>query len=231
MLEHPKANRDYLGEIAMDTMDNQHGTPTATQLAWFAGILEGEGSITLNVRRKEWKGWKGIGIDLQIQIVNTDGYIVEECADILQGLIGTAPRLVERGRIPDRTTTDGTVWRQNRAMMMVGVAKMAHIKIVLEATMPYMIGEKKARARLVLKFIERRQAAKGPQTKHGASWYDGYDWSIVRDFYQISGGKLPVEVEGLVRDYTQDAGGDTGDDIVRPGMKVSDLRGNMQAPH
>src|SRR5271154_4542172 len=97
MLEHPKAGHDYLGETVTDIMDNQHGTPTEAKLAWLTGIIEGEGSITLNVRRKEWKGWKGIGVDLQIQIVNTDGFIIEECAKILRQIIGTEPRIMERG--------------------------------------------------------------------------------------------------------------------------------------
>ena len=188
-----------------DIMGNQHGTPTEAQLAWLAGIIEGEGSITLNVRRKSWKGWEGIGIDLQIQVVNTDGFIIEEVANILRMIIGAEPRLMERGKIPDRTTTDGTVWRQNRAMMMVGVCKMAHILAVLDAILPYMIGEKKARARLAKQFIERRMSHKGERTKHGPSWYEGYDWKLVADFYQISGGKLPPQVSGLVRDYMQSA--------------------------
>lgn len=199
----------------MDIMDNQHGTPTEAQLAWLAGIIEGEGSITLNVRRKAWKGWEGIGVDLQIQVVNTDGFIIEEVASILRMIIGSEPRIMERGKIPDRTTTDGTIWRQNRAMMMVGVAKMAHILAVLNAIMPFMIGEKKARARLAKAFIERRMAHKGEHTKIGSSWYDGYDWKLVADFYQISGGKLPPQVAGLVRDYMQDTDRDISDDIVR----------------
>lgn len=184
-------------------MDNQHGTPTIAQLAWLAGIIEGEGSITLNVRRKSWKGWEGIGIDLQIQVVNTDGYIIEEVANILRMIIGKEPKIMERGAIPDRTTTDGTVWRQNRAMMMVGVATMGGIQLVLQAIMPYMIGEKKARARIALQFIERRISHKGQRTKDGSSWYEGYDWKLVADFYKISGGKLPDKVVGLVRDYMQ----------------------------
>ena len=122
MLETLKAVHNYSGEIVTDIIGNQHVTPTTSQLGWFAGILEGEGSITLNVRRKEWKGWKGIGIDLQIQIVNTDGLIIEECAKILEGIIGSPPRIMERGAIAPRTTSDGTVWRQNRAMMIVGVS-------------------------------------------------------------------------------------------------------------
>lgn len=186
-------------------MGNQHGTPTEAQLGWFAGILEGEGSLTLNVRRKKWKGWEGIGIDLQLQIVNTDGYIIEECANIIRGIIKSEPRVMERGQIPDRMTTDGTIWRQNRPMLMVGLSKMAHIKAVVDTIMPYMIGEKKARARLISAFVERRMTHKGEHTKAGSSWYDGYDWTLVKDFYAISGGKLPSEVEGIVRDYTKSA--------------------------
>ena len=186
-----------------NTMGNQHGTPTEAQLGWFTGILEGEGSLTLNVRKKSWNGWNGIGIDLQLQIVNTDGYIIEECASIIEGIIGSPPRIMERGIIPDRMTTDGTIWRQNKRMLIVGLSKMAHIKTVVDKIMPYMIGEKKARARIISKFIERRMTHKGEHTKGGQSWYDGYDWSLVKDFYSISGGKLPDQVEGIVRDYTQ----------------------------
>lgn len=211
-------------------MGNQHGTPTETRLAWFAGILEGEGSITLNVRRKEWKGWKGFGVDLQLLVINTDGYIIEEVANILHGIIGSAPRIIERGRIPDRTTSDGTIWKQNRAMLMVGVSRMAHIKLVLETLMPFLIGEKKARARLMVQFIERRMTHRGDHTKHGASWYDGFDWQLVAQFYAISGGKLPEEVVGLVRDYTQDASRDAGDDIVRAAAKVAELIRNGKSP-
>jgi hypothetical protein len=69
--------------------------------------------------------------------------------------------------------------------------------------MPYMIGEKKARARIALQFIERRISHKGQRTKDGSSWYEGYDWKLVADFYKISGGKLPDKVVGLVRDYMQ----------------------------
>ena len=186
-----------------NTMGNQHGTPTEAQLGWFTGILEGEGSLTLNVRKKSWNGWNGIGIDLQLQIVNTDGYIIEECASIIEGIIGSPPRIMERGIIPDRMTTDGTIWRQNKRMLIVGLSKMAHIKTVVDKIMPYMVGEKKARARIISKFIERRMIHKGEHTKGGQSWYDGYDWSLVKDFYSISGGKLPDQVEGIVRDYTQ----------------------------
>jgi hypothetical protein len=195
------------------TIGNQHGTPTQAQLGWFAGILEGEGSLTLNVRNKKWKGWEGIGIDLQLQIVNTDGFIIEECAKIIKGIIGTEPRIMERGAIPDRMTTDGTIWRQNKTMLIVGVSKMVHIKTIVDTIMPYMIGEKKARARIISTFVERRLSRKGDNTKNGASWYDGYDWKLVDDFYKISKGKLPEKVVGLVRDYTQNIG--NNDDRVR----------------
>lgn len=196
------------------TIDNQHATPTETRLAWLAGIIEGEGSITLNVRRKQWKGWNGIGIDLGIQIVNTDTYIIEECVAIIEGIIGTAPKICERNAIPDRYTTDGTVWKQNRQMLSIHISKMAHIKLIIEKLLPYMIGEKKARARLIVKFINRRQSITDAGTKRGPKWYDGYDWSIVKEFYDIKGIKLPEEVERAVRDYTQSAVM-SGDDIVR----------------
>lgn len=197
-----------------DIIDNQHATPVSTRLAWLAGIIEGEGSITLNVRRKKWRGWNGVGIDLGIQVVNTDAYIIEECVAIIEGIVGVAPKICERNAIPARYTTDGTIWKQNRQMLAIHVSKMSHIKAIIENLMPYMIGEKKARARLIVKFIDRRQSHLTAGKKGGVKWYDGYDWQIVKEFYEIKGIKLPEEIERAVRDYMQSTDM-SSDDIVR----------------
>lgn len=171
------------------------------ELAYLAGILDGEGSITMNVRRKTWKGWNGIGVDIGIAIVNTDGGIIKRCVEIIRK-IGIEPYLNEQ-QTQALYKRDGTEYRNKlKTLVYVRVGKMAQVKRVLELIAPYLAGEKKSRAELMIEFIDRRMSHKGERTKHGSSWYEGYDWYLVKQFYDISGGKLPTEVQAILNDYT-----------------------------
>lgn len=183
--------------------DNQQGTLTDAEAGWLAGIIDGEGSITLNVRRKSWKGWNGVGVDLQIMLVNTDAGIIHKAVSLVEKLIGSPPHLFEQ-KTRDLYRQDGSAYRNaGKSLLHMSIAKMSHIKAIIEAIEPHLAGEKKARAALVHRFIVRRMARKGEHTKDGPSWYDGYDWQIVREFYELKGGKLLPEVQGLLNEQEQ----------------------------
>ena len=54
MLERPKSLNDYQGEtIEDDTMGNQQEILTQSEIGYLAGIIDGEGSIAMNVRKKK----------------------------------------------------------------------------------------------------------------------------------------------------------------------------------
>ncbi len=185
---------------------NQQEIPTNCELAWFAGILEGEGSITMNVRHKSWKGWTGVGVDLGIVICNKDAAIIAKCTEILKKL-GTTPHLCEGHSAPITATlkdgTERTYHNTDRPILQLQLSRMGSIQLVLRTIEQYMVGDKRHRALLIIDFVERRLARKGEHTKGGASWYDSYDWKIVEQFYKLTGGKLRPEVEAILRDYTQ----------------------------
>ncbi len=184
---------------------NQQEIPTDGELGWLAGVIEGEGSITMNVRHKTWKGWQGIGVDLGISICNKDAGIIEKCTRILHKL-GTTPHVCEGHSAPIKAMLkDGTekvYHNPQRPLLQLQLSRMGSIKLVLTTIEPFMGGDKKHRARLIIDFVDRRLARKGAHTKGGASWYDDYDWKIVTQFYKLTGGKLPPQVEELLRDYT-----------------------------
>ena len=203
MLGHPKDDQTTQVKLDRIVVGNQHGTPNLAELGWLAGILEGEGSISLVVRKKSWNGWQGVGVDLNVSFVNTDGFIIEKVVSLLRQIIGSEPHV--QGHAPSRIhKADGTYYQNvGKTVLYVGVSKMAKIKMLLEALIPHMVGEKSARARLMIDFITRRQGKNGERTKTGASWYGPFDWALVKQFYDLKGKPLPPEVRGLVNDQEQ----------------------------
>lgn len=185
-------------------MDNQQGTLTDADIGWIAGLMDGEGSITMNVRRKSWKGWNGIGVDVSLYFTNTDARIVRKVVELLERLIGSRPYVYE-GQTKELYRADGTSYHNAaKSLLQVHIGKMSHIETVLAAIEPHLAGEKRDRSVLIREFIRRRREHKGVHTKGGASWYNGYDWAIVGRFYQLSGGKLLPEVQGLLNEHEQD---------------------------
>lgn len=177
-------------------MGNQQETPTPEELAWFAGFFEGEGSLTLYARKQKWKGWSGLSVDLNMTLVNTDGSLIERCVDTLRKL-GIEPKIFERAARPPVVCPDGITRHQRKSQLVVNIGKMATIKRVLMAIDPYFVGEKRARARLILQFVERRMS-RGQRHGHRGQGYDGRDWQIIREFYEISGAVIRPEVHKLL---------------------------------
>lgn len=203
MLEPHKAITDYSGETGMDMIGNQQGTYTQAELGWLAGILEGEGSLTMNVRKKNWKGWQGIGVDMTLSIANTDALIIEKARSILTRLTGCEPKIHESS-----TSTlykqDGSEYQnRSKTMLYCSVGRMASILTVLQLLEPLFAGEKAARARLIMQYIERRLSRKGDHTKDGAAWMDADDWKLVGQFYKIKKRPIPPEVLGLLNEHEQ----------------------------
>lgn len=184
-------------------MENQQGTYTQAELGWLTGILEGEGSLTMNVRKKSWRGWQGVGVDMTLTIANCDGLIIEKARSILVRITGVEPKIYEA---PTSTLykQDGSTYQNpSKRMLYCSVGRMAHILTVLQILEPHFAGEKAARARLIMQYIERRLSRKGEHTKDGAAWMDSDDWKLVGEFYKIKKRPIPPEVIGLLNEHEQ----------------------------
>lgn len=184
-----------------DTIGNQQEI-LDTDIAWLAGIIDGEGSICMNVRQKHWNGWNGIGVDLHIGIVNTDGGIIHKFVSVLRKL-GIEAHLHESEQNPIYNANGRKYQNHSKTIVQAGISKMRDILNVLTRIQPYLAGEKSKRALLIMQFIERRIERQTKRSKGGATWYDGYDWDIVKKFYDITGGRLLPEVKKILNDYTQ----------------------------
>ena len=129
----------------MDEMDNQQVTPV--ELGWLAGIIDGEGYIGL--RLDDQKGRQYRSIRPEIHVCNTEEVIVLMTADIMK-------RLGVNGCI--RAATGRTGVKDN---YRVTIKRMAQAVILLKAIQPYLIGSKKERARLIIRFCELRLSNQG----------------------------------------------------------------------
>lgn len=130
-------------------MDNPQATLTTEDLAWLGGVIDGEGCIALNRR---YRG-KAVNYHPQIIISNTDPFMIDECARILQ-LLGVGHWVMWRKR-------EG---HANRRMMgHVAVSGYRRCQKAL-ATLTSCTRGKRDQAQLLLEFIERRLSI--GHTKH-----------------------------------------------------------------
>ena len=178
-------------------MDNQqvsllNGDP---DLAWVAGIVEGEGYVGLARRIKG---------DFQyfprVAITNTDELMLDEIGKILKS------RNIAYYRI--RQNIDGRfirnignrIIKRNRRMSEICFVGLTRVKRLLDAIIPYMRSEKKERAKIILDFCNYRL-----DTKNGCHYakYTNYEHNLYKQFRSL--------VENP-RDYTLNP---IRDDIVR----------------
>ncbi|MGI0016753.1 MAG: hypothetical protein ACREBU_25295 [Nitrososphaera sp.] len=134
---------------------------TETELAWLAGLWDGEGSITI-FTHKERNGAEKICPTLLV--VNTNESIIAEAVRILDAL-GTSFHVFER-------KMSNPKWKDS---IQLNTRNTGYIKTALEAMLPYLIG-KKPQAQLVLRYVNKKlgQMIAAP----GRTRYDSDDRSV-----------------------------------------------------
>jgi len=135
------------------------------KLAWLSGIIEGEGCFSLNSAGKD----KGYFVYC-ISITNTDLVLLEKCVEILKE-IGIKTRIKGRNKeIPNR-----------RKRYDAKVEGLDNIKLTIEKIFPYIFGQKKLQAELMLSFVNRRikvlKDNKGKSPRRRV--YDSIDYSYL----------------------------------------------------
>lgn len=114
---------------------------TEVELAWLAGLWDGEGSITI-FKHLEKNGTRKLCPT--ILVVNTDIKIINEAKRILDNL-GTSFHLFERAPTSDR----------HKQAYQLSTRNSQYIDKVLTALQPYLIG-KKEQAELTIGYVRKR---------------------------------------------------------------------------
>lgn len=145
-------------------MGNQQAT--ATDIAWLAGIVDGEGHIGLSYQNQK----RDIcTVRFDFQIVNTDYELIEKVVRILRE-IGINPHI--RERVHKKST-----WATNK---IVTVPRLHGIERVLSLIYEHLTGLKREKANLILALI-RSRLKKYPSR----AGYDDYEQSLV-DAYRAT---------------------------------------------
>lgn len=145
------------------------------ELAWLAGIIDGEGSILLGSKghRGNFPGYHGLQIGATIHVVNTCANIISKCEEILDKM-GVSFHVADKTTASNKTQ----VWR-------IDIGKMTHVKSFLDQITPYLVS-KHGQANIVNRFVTRRldRREQGLPLK-----YEDDDRAIIDEYYQKYHGK------------------------------------------
>lgn len=131
-------------------MDNPHVLVTETELAYLAGIIDGEGCISIN-HAGVWKKTKAF--QCKVRVANSNQNLINWVMQIL-GKLDIKAHITHSKRCEDNPK-----WKR---VYDVAVLNQTKCHTLLKAISPYLIG-KKAQASLLLEWIESRWNQKRPE--------------------------------------------------------------------
>lgn len=179
----------------MMNRDNQQETATALEIGWLSGILEGEGSICLQVNRRKDRT-QVLRVTPKVIITNSDKLLIEKCVEILTKLgIGkyvmhTAPN-------------NGSFTNSTKDMTYIHISGLKRVKKLLETLKSCLYGEKQHRLNRLLKFINRRLEKSDSTGKKTNFYYDEEDVKNIMHFLELTRSKNISSISRLLNDYTQ----------------------------
>ena len=150
-------------------MDNQQ--VTREEIAWLAGIWDGEGTISVRHNTKIHQ------FSPRMHIVNTNSQIVLKSLKILEK-IGATPYLREKGK--------GGFDGSKKQCWILGVDTLAKSKIILEKLLPYLVG-KKPQAEILLRFVNSRLKRYNKHNKNKDNAYTEEDLKNIKKLYELNG--------------------------------------------
>lgn len=141
---------------------------TETDRAWLAGIIDGEGSLSLFTNKEKDGSTK---IKPVLNFVNTDIAIVNKALSILEEA-GCSPYIVKR------------VHKNPKHLDVVEVKATSTMQIEkwLLLVQPYLFGIKKAKAEILLRFVRRRMSKRQEAGRNDLATYSEEDWQDVQNF-------------------------------------------------
>lgn len=168
--------------------DQQEGNQLKeTDLAWLAGMFNGDGCFSLKFRVRSGT----IKCDLSLTLTQCDPSVIERAVNILDDL-GINPGISEY-----EPSGAGIHTKYN-----VRISRMAHISRVIDAILPFMVGNKSAQAGLMKRYIDRRIEYSDPaKRKANAVQDDKEALRIAKQFYHVKRQELPAEVDAVLNDY------------------------------
>lgn len=129
------------------------GNPSDVELAWLAGILDGEGHIGFRLNPKKWGDeWKEIRtVDCNLIVSNTSRALIDKAHGIVFAITHRKPTI---------TTVKKSAGKRNFDYFQMPVYKQHDIRKICEATLPYLTA-KREQAKLMIEFCRIRESKAG----------------------------------------------------------------------
>jgi hypothetical protein len=182
---------------------NQQATPTEPEIAWLAGIIEGEGTLMMSL-------WQHNGPDrkpkvgLQVKVYNSDAGIIRKAVSLLE-MLAIGHHLKEREMPPMAKPGGDGVYAPTAPMLTVTISKLDCVYRVLKAIRPWIFGEKSARADLMLAFLEKRFERTHASGEYQRRHYNADEIRIVYQFYKNGRRGDLTTVERVLNELEQSA--------------------------
>lgn len=160
-------------------------------LAWLAGILEGEGWVSLSLVKSHQKNEKFTPSFLpNIGMVNCDFLIMNEVIRILE-------YLNIKFRKSHRKAFIGSDGISRKEKLEVSITIHESVRRFINIIMPFMIGYKKERCKRILDFLNIRsqKPRSGIKSKYGIEEYE-----IYKELYSYKGNRK--RRSKILNDYT-----------------------------
>lgn len=184
--------------------DNQQATPTESEIAWLAGVIEGEGTLMMSLwMRNENRDTKP-KVGLQVKIYNSDAGIMRKACEILERL-AVGFHLREREMKPMLKPDGDGHYHPTAPMLTITISNLAMVRKILKTIRPWLFGDKGARADLMLKFLDRRFAKYDDQSMGKRAPYDAGDIRIVHQFTKSTKRGDIATVERVLNELEQSA--------------------------
>jgi intein/homing endonuclease len=177
--------------------DNQQ--VTNEELAWLAGIMDGEGTIRIAAKKLK----NSVNHWVFIQVVNTNEELMMRVIELFK-ILGANPYVWVK--------PETLKWKQAWQISIQGMGKAEPL---LKALKPYLVA-KRRHTELVLAFIDSRKVLGKIVRGGGNRSYSDEELSMLNELKRIN-------FRGNLRDFTPDPY------VRSKGKKKSDLHGDMQS--
>jgi len=162
---------------------------TETDRAWLAGIIDGEGSLSLFTNQEKDGSTK---IKPVLNFVNTDMAIVNKALSILEEA-GCSPYIVKRTSKNPRHSD----------VIEVKASSTVQIEKWLLLVLPYLFGIKKQKGEILLRFIRRRMAKRAEVGRNDLATYSQEDWNDYHEFRSSTTTREAAIADDIVSSYVK----------------------------
>lgn len=153
------------------------------KLGWLAGILEGEGCFTISKAGSNRKHFV-----FNISITNSDLIILNKCKEILK-----------ENDISCALHSRKIYYEHYKKTYNLNIRNMGNIVKTLIIILPYLVGQKKSQAKIMLDFLERRKYLTDTNKDFSPRQiaYDEIDYAYFKSFKALKTNPASVETCAL----------------------------------